>query len=202
MSTKKCSAENCDLDAWKNDNKCVLHCQKNDYQSDRYDGTLNEFYSEFKKYIVHTLKRNGTSKQDIHEKIITGKINAENLEKNDLKESYIHIHNIVFPYRAGRDIFDYLKVLNLFGEIHFDNCTFYTTSLKLPYSQVFFQECKFINGWFLYDYKLLENADSVIYQSCCFKDDISMENFDDNDYEKSFRILSLITLVDLIKAYN
>ena len=34
------------------DDKCILHCIKNDYQKDRNSGLLSDFYNEFIDYTI------------------------------------------------------------------------------------------------------------------------------------------------------
>ena len=80
---------------------------------------------------------------------------------------------IYFPRRDGRDYFDYLKLLNLFGQIHFNYCEFYLSSLDLKDVECFFQDCKFYTDWTLYNYNLLANQDNVIYQTCEFYKSVS-----------------------------
>lgn len=155
------------------DNRCILHCTKNDYQKDRYSGLLSNFYNEFINYTIEQLFENGEllddkySKDDIIIYLKSDKFGNEKyneaLKNSIFIPSYIH-----FPTRDGRDTFDYLKILNLFGQIHFNNCEFYLSSLDLKNVECFFQDCKFHNRWTLYDYGVLENEDNVIYQTCEF----------------------------------
>jgi hypothetical protein len=194
MSVNKCSCSDCELEVWKEYDKCVLHCSKNIYQNDRHDGTLSEFGRKFKQYIIEKLVvEHYCDDEVIDEKIIAEEINSNNIEKmSELKNCFIKIDYMAFPHRDGRDSYDYLKVLNLFGEIHFDYCEFYETELKLPDIKVFFQDCIFKNGWYLYDYRILKNQDDVIYQTCRFhklvsvyltgEDDISVLSYSQFDY--------------------
>lgn len=186
MSIKRCSHKDCDLDVWKEHDKCILHCLKNTYQKDRRNDTLAEFYEAFKQYIINELLiKHYCDDEEIDSKIIAGEITSDNLDRTDLKECFIHIKMIVFPKRDGRDSFDYLKILNNFGEIHFNYCEFYATYLKLlPRAKVFFQDCIFYDRWNLHDYNILENIDNVIYQTCYFKDNVTMYNSEEEERAK------------------
>lgn len=180
-----CIMNNCSLTTHNALDKCSLHCSKNEYNKDFNSSLLCEFYKDFKSYVLDQLFS--------HKSILSEKYNKHNIEvyfsqnKFDdeeinkvLKEQIIIPTNIVFPSRDDRDPFDYQKFLNLFGEIHFNSCEFYLTSLNLNDIKVFFQDCIFHTRWILQNYKVLENIDSVIYQTCTFKDDISNYTPDEN----------------------
>ncbi len=175
----------CDVDCYGKcertiyvNSKCILHCKKNDYQEDRHSGLLKEFYTEFIKYTIGELFK--------HTEFLEDELSEENLftyfMSNDFNnEQYNNILNetifipscIHFPKRDSRDFFDYQKILNLFGQIHFNFCEFYLSSLDLKNIKCFFQDCMFHDSWTLYNYCLLENDDDVIYQTCTFQKDIS-----------------------------
>lgn len=160
------------------DHKCILHCKKNDYSSDWNSGLLSSFYDEFINYTVEQLFRH---KDLIENKFSSDEIrnylksnNFENDEYNQALTNTIFIPSCIhFPKRDGRDTFDYLRILNLFGQIHFNYCEFYLSFLDLKNIECFFQDCKFHDRWTLYDYGLLENEDNVIYQACEFNEAIS-----------------------------
>jgi hypothetical protein len=160
------------------DDKCILHCSKNDYSKDWNSGLLSDFYNEFIDYTIEVVFKHRKllddkySKDEIttylkSDKFTNGAYN-EALKKSIFIPSCIH-----FPTRDGRDTFDYLKILNLFGQIHFNYCEFYLSSLNLKDIECFFQDCKFHDRWTLYDYGVLENEDNVIYQTCEFKKSVS-----------------------------
>lgn len=155
------------------DYKCILHCIKNDYQKDRNSGLLSDFYNEFIDYTIEQvfehreLLDDKYSKDEIATYLKSGKF--ENDEYNKAFKKSIFIPSCIhFPKRDGRDTFDYLKILSLFGQIHFNYCEFYLFSLDLENIECFFQDCKFHDRWTLYDYGVLENKDNVIYQTCEF----------------------------------
>lgn len=167
----------CKRDIYTN-TTCILHCKKNDYQEDRNSNLLSDFYYEFLNYTIeqifeHTeLLNNELNKEDIKAYFTSNKF--DNKEYNKVLKNTIFIPSCIhFPTRDARDTFDYLKILNLFGQIHFNYCEFYLSSLDLSDVECFFQDCKFNNRWTLYDYNLLENEDNVIYQTCIFKKTVS-----------------------------
>ncbi|WP_198305528.1 hypothetical protein [Arcobacter vandammei] len=207
MSNNMCSHQNCNLKPYKTLEKCVLHCSKNDYQNDRSSGLLSEFYKELKEYTLNEIFKDSDfldkeidkqlSRDDIKkylDKDYFPKI--EDLDYDDtnrkiyfkLKLSQIYFSNIHFPKRDSRDRFDYQKILNLFGQIHFDYCEFYLSSLDLKGTELFFQDCTFHRRWSLKDYNVLENIDDVIYQTCIFKDEIS--NYSPDENKKYYKIKS------------
>lgn len=160
------------------DSKCILHCKKNDYQKDRHSGLLKKFYDEFIKYTIDKLFE--------YEKLLENELNEEDLatyfisnsfdneEYNNILKKITFVPSCIhFPTRDDRDNFDYLKILNLFGHIHFNICEFYLSSLYLKDIECFFQDCTFHDSWTLHNYGLLGNQDDVIYQTCIFKKDIS-----------------------------
>ncbi len=160
------------------DDRCILHCSKNDYQKDRNSGLLSVFYNELIDYTIEQLFLNRELLDDKYSKdeIITylKSDRFENDEYNGALKKSIFIPNCIhFPKRDGRDTFDYLKILNLFGQIHFNYCEFYLSSLNLNNIECFFQDCKFNDRWTLYDYRILENEDNVIYQTCEFTKSVS-----------------------------
>jgi type I restriction enzyme M protein len=55
MKNNICTHQNCDLKLHKNLDKCVLHCHKNNYHTDRSSGLLSEFYKELKGYILNQI---------------------------------------------------------------------------------------------------------------------------------------------------
>ena len=50
MKNNICTHQNCDLKLHKNLDKCVLHCHKNNYHTDKSSGLLSEFYKEKYSY--------------------------------------------------------------------------------------------------------------------------------------------------------
>jgi hypothetical protein len=170
--------DKCQRNIYKDNNKCILHCKKNDYSKDLDSNLLSDFYDEFIKYIITNLFK--------HTDLLENKLNKENLKSylksnkydneeynNILKNTIFTPSCIHFSTRDERDTFDYLKILNLFGQIHFNYCEFYLSSLNLENVECFFQDCKFHTDWILYNYGILENQDNVTYQTCEFNKGVS-----------------------------
>lgn len=210
MKNNICTHQSCTLKAYGNLDKCVLHSHKNDYHTDRNSGLLSAFYKELKEYLVEQLCKNGNlvskesnelyTKDEVRKSLDNYHIlNNENLEHNDYADDRLKalvalglmqvvLPNIHFPARDDRDYFDYQKLLNLFGKIHFIFCEFYLDSLEFEDTELFFQDCTFHKEWSLQDYKVLENKDDVIYKACIFKDEVSSCSSDKN--EKYYKIKS------------
>jgi len=187
---EQCIKDGCNLSQWNDYDKCVLHCQKNNYQNDRRDNTLSEFYTQFILDILYTFQDSMLDNErdiynyfsDADEDEMIRKFsefirNYEDEQYEEVKSLISHTTfiptAIVFPHRDGRD---YLKILNLFTKIHFDYCEFYETYLKLDNVKVFFQDCIFHNRWSISNYDILENVDNVIYQTCTFNGMVDATN--------------------------
>jgi len=174
------------------DDKCILHCKKNTpknvlesksiYLKDRNSGLLSNFYDELINYAIEQLferteRLDGKySKDEITDYLKSDKFDNDkyNEKYNEaFKKSIFIPSRIHFPTRDARDSFDYLKILKLFGRIHFIDCEFYTSSLDLENVECFFQDCKFHDKWTLFNNGLLKNEDNVIYQHCEFKKSVS-----------------------------
>ena len=160
------------------DDKCVLHCNKNEYQKDKYSVLLSKFYDNFLNYTIeqifddNELLENKLTKEDVASYFKSKEFN--NKEYNNIFHKTIFTPSCIhFPNRDSRDIFDYLKILNLFEQIHFNYCEFYISYLNLPNTECFFQDCHFHDRWTLYNYDVLENEDNVIYQTCIFYKTVS-----------------------------
>lgn len=166
-----CSFQNCNLKVFETLDKCSLHCTKNDYSSDFNSSLLNGFYKDLKDYILQELfsYKNVLSeiynKEDIQNYFEKNRFHDQEINKV-LKKQYITPRDIHFPKRDSRDSFDY--------------CEFYLSSLDLEGTEVFFQDCIFYDRWTLQNYKILENMDNVVYQTCTFKGDISNYAPDEN----------------------
>ena len=71
MKNNICTHQNCDLKLHKNLDKCVLHCHKNDYHTDRNSDLLSEFYKIDSKQI-----KNKTNLSPVLTSYIWGETNA------------------------------------------------------------------------------------------------------------------------------
>lgn|GEM_PF-1561272 len=159
------------------DNKCILHCKKNDYQKDRHSGLLSDFYDEFLNYTIeqifeHTeLLNNKLTKEDIKAYFISYKFDNEEYNKV-LKKITFRPYGIHFPTRDGSDYFDYLKILNLFEEVFFDNCEFYIDSLELKETKCLFEQCIFNDEWIIDNYTI-HSDEKETYFCCTFNGKVS-----------------------------
>ena len=182
-----CNTYNCNLDRYKNEEHCILHCKKNDYSTDFHNvGFLSLFYDKLIEDIVNRLfKHNELLGDNLDKETILTYLKNDDLDDNIINavlvKSIIIPTHIIFPERDGRDNFDYLRILNLFGRIHFNYCSFYTSYLELDKTQCFFQDCKFYTYWTIYNYDILKNVNNVIYQQCEFFDTISGYHSGDNE---------------------
>ncbi len=190
--SSKCSIEGyegCDLEAYKDHKECVLHCSKEKAARD-YHASFDMLDDFYKQLIVYIVKQIYKEKEPIHgigyEEVykyfgISTSIKpiSDNQKKNVekvLKDQIVTLDYIAFPVRDGREKFDYLPVLNMLEEIHFNYCKFYISWLEIPETEVYFQDCEFYESWHIYDYAMLDNVDDVIYQECVFHDNVSASN--------------------------
>jgi len=178
---ERCNIECCEKclnHTYKNKDKSILYCRKNSYSQDKHSRVLLNFYKEFIEYIIESIFKD---EKDLNElldrtslKDYFNSSNFNNEEYNKILKNTIFIPSYIhFPARDSRDCFDYLKILNLFEEIHFSYCEFYLSNLDLTNVKCFFQDCKFHYRWTLYDYEILKNEDNVIYQTCEFYQTVS-----------------------------
>lgn len=184
----KCNFKNCKKDTYENEERCILHCVKNDYQKDKHKvGFLTAFFEELIEYAVNSVsqyysEKRFPSKMQIRDYLkgtFADQTNMPSLS-NILKLHSVTFQDIFFPERDGRDFFDYKKVLEKIGGVHFDGCKFFASGLDIKNTKLFFQNCTFEKKWNLYDHKILDNAINVLYQTCNFKEDVCTI---DADYE-------------------
>lgn len=186
----KCIENGCNNEAFKDSDRCGLHCDKSNYSSDFHSLLLNEFYKLLCSYIVDELfnaeyqTKGKFDEQHLKEFFERGEFDDE-IILNSLNEEIIFFNKIAFPSRKGRDFFDYLKILKLFKGIHFNLCSFKCRNLELnDTTTVFFQDCVFNDSWSLYNYRQLPNAENVLYQDCIFNGEVGVfiEDLDDGLY--------------------
>ena len=182
----------CKLNTYKDNDKCALHCKKSSYSYDFHSSLLSDFYEEFKKYVISELFSHKDrlyetlSRKDVENYFKTNNFNNQEYNYILKKELFVP-SKIIFPCSDSGDNFNYTKILNLFGEIHFNYCEFNDTHLELKNIKVFFQDCIFHNEWTLYDYDLLENIDEIIYQQCTFHKNVTNYNEDDKKALSTYR---------------
>jgi len=133
--TKKCSTSRCEIDTYKNIDKCILHCEKNSYASD-FDKSnfLPSFYNELIAYIVKSFF--DSYPKDVE--LLSEESLISSLKETDIKQDFVTtwlqkkvltLVNISFPFRDSRDSFDYLQILRKLDNIHFLDCTFVSDGL-------------------------------------------------------------------------
>lgn len=205
----KCKIEKCQLPPIR-EGKCVLHCKKYSYSNDFKEASfLSSFYNELLSNMVEQIH---TDSSRIKELELTRET-IKNYLIGDSKPSRIHkaqipkdiiFDKIVFPSRKGRDHFDYFKLLERIKSIHFDDCSFHLSEIKIPSLEVFFQDCYFKTYWTVNNHKILNNVDNTLYQNCIFEDDVSFhyENlvddkniyslFSDCNFKKKIEISSAV----------
>lgn len=181
----QCNTNECKLQIYSDHDECVLHCKKGDYSEDfNNNGILPKFYDELVEYIskfITCYKSSGDlgffTKEEVEEYLREDTENS--FLKKTMKEQVVVFNHIFFPCRDGRDNFDYLKVLNKLGKIHFNFCKFTAHSLDIEEAALFYQDCEFYQWWSLTKSNLLPNVNNVLYQACTFHDEVSSYS-DDN----------------------
>ena len=189
--SSKCSISDdkiCDLTKYNDHDECILHSPKNQALKDYHKsfGMLETFYNHLFDYILDEIFKITEEDDLINKMTIRNYLRKENISNPEkisrfVKNKKIVFNLIAFPVRNSRESFDYLQVLQQLGKIHFNNCSFYLPSLELSSVQCFFQDCKFYDNWFLYDYDVLENEDNVVYQSSLFNASCSVST---SEYKK------------------
>lgn len=179
-----CDTYNCDRSSIRN-GKCVLHCSKNGWHEERETlDNQKKFYEELVKEVVKICTNRSTYKErNITHDHLYAYFNLNDYEyfnsrisqniaddtKQFLNETTIQLRYIHFPKRDRIYIVDYLDILEKLGNIEFRECTIYSNKWDLKNSNVFFDKCTFLDRWTIYDYNILANARSVLYQICDFK---------------------------------
>ncbi|MDN5097597.1 hypothetical protein O8C85_03540 [Aliarcobacter butzleri] len=143
----KCSCGNCDLEIFENSNKCILHCEKDDWIAKIPN-------KELKKLFLKTpvISAKYKMKLELFWNIFKQKITEDKVQNFD---------NIIFPTNAEFEIkefenkilkFNHCKFIDIFyfyflnnvQRVEFDNCTFYK-SVEFEYivfkEDFLFQNC-------------------------------------------------------------
>lgn len=177
-----CAQIGCDNHAYKEQSKCILHCEKSEYSVDFHKiGFLKSFNDELIIYIAKQLSQYHSEDVALpYEDLINyfskgineiAESNREILLEN-IKSHPVVFNNIFFPERKSIDSFDYINVLQKLGGIHFNYCEFKVGWFDLLDSEIFFQDCIFHNQWSLNNFKVLKNVDDIVYQCCTFKNGV------------------------------
>lgn len=180
-----CSQHNCQLQNYKNFDKCILHCPKTtDYQDAKLDGSLVLFYNALLEETINQVSTNNTiSAVEKLKGFLMGK-NQDFYKEKQLKNRLITLAGIHFPERRS-DYFDYEQFLGKIGKIHFIKCEYYLNTLELKESYVLFDECKFNEDWSVYDNKVLENASGSSYLRCIFEQEVEVRYWSDSESEEN-----------------
>ena len=176
-----CLISGCELESYENEDKCILHCEKHEYSVDFHKiGFLNNFYKALINLIATSLESNeiGTKKQIIeYLKDETNRYENTAIQLNTLKTTLV-FNNVYFPQSKGIDSFEYIKILQKLGKIHFNNCEFTISYLELETIKCFFQGCRFYNGLLLSNLDILENQADVLFQKCKFDSSVTSSSED------------------------
>lgn len=193
------SYKQCQFPKYKDDNKCILHCTKEDSIKNYHMAfeSLYQFKETLLEYILDAIfeYKNETiefSKQRLKDYITIDESAKDDAIDKFIKEQTIIFNFIAFPNKKDRDHSDYTPLLNRLGKIHFNCCKFYTKWIEMESTEVFFQDCEFYDDWYLKDYSILENQSNVIYQVCTFMKSVSAsgsenEESDDEEQEETKR---------------
>jgi len=153
----KCSCKDCDLEVFKNSDKCILHCEKDDWYEvednenknwDKSEGNINLFWEKF-------------------------------YEKYDSRQILFGIKNVVFPKFESQGglakesprkiVFEYIN-----NSLTFENCTFEDKIFLYEYiHKLEFKECKF-----LANFELSRNdiEKGLTFVNCTFNKDLILKN--------------------------
>jgi hypothetical protein len=177
-SVAKCNFNQCELDVFGDEDKCILHCKKNEYSEDfKKTGFLSSFKTELIKYTIDFIYKgiheNRMPTEESVKKFLAGNIDG-NIDTvlNFLKNQIVLLDHIFFPDRNSQDSFDYKSVLEKIGNLRFTCCEFFVFSLDLKSTKLFFQNCKFHRQWYLYDHQIYKNDNNVLYQMCEFEEEV------------------------------
>lgn len=91
-----CTQDNCRLEKFKNSNKCVLHCKKNEYYIDYRSSLLLEFYKKLKEYILYEI-------------FVYPNLNNHEFTEAEIDEFLTNNHKLKNYNEYSQKIFDYLK---------------------------------------------------------------------------------------------
>lgn len=176
-----CSIHYCNLASYVDDEKCILHCEKHEYEVDiKRIGFLNSFYDTLLNLILQSIKKDKFKIESLV-KYFRNEIDEKHalpFEEYLSNQTFI-FKDIYFPQSKSSDSFEYRKLLNKLGNIHFDNCKFATEYINFLHPKCFFENCKFDNGLVIYNLKLLRNADNILFQECEFNNEVS--SFGENE---------------------
>lgn len=192
----KCSQKNCDLEVFENNDKCILHCEKD-------DSFYNEmFFYSFYKYIEREKKEQENSQQEIKETIfLIRDVIFPKILNNDFEELSKEVFYQITFRNVKFNFFD-LSGIKFEPNILFENCIFNNilelTGTEFNYLEfnnitkakdIYFSGMK-VNGRFelnncTFDnnvyFGFLKFNDNAVFTKTVFKENI---NFEYTTFEK------------------
>ena len=173
----KCSFKDCELEVYSGLDKCILHCEKHDYETDSKNNYLQDFYFKLVGYVADYVFKNNEETSYQNKEIIWSYFRKNNHSQGNrvmfLNKFTISFIGIQFPTNNDDDIFNYVNILKEINGALFSQCEFYGTYLNLRNIGVFYEKCKFHKEWKLYSHKLLTNSQDTLYQECIFFENVS-----------------------------
>ncbi len=171
----ECLLEDCNLNTYEHEDKCILHCEKHEYSQDFHKiGFLNSFYRELMYLIASLLESNEVgTKEHILEYLEdeTASNTTTTINFNNIRIMIV-LNEIYFPQSKDIDSFEYTRLLRKLERIYFNYCKFSISYLDLHNTECFFHDCKFQNALLLYNFYILENESNVLFQKCEFNDGV------------------------------
>jgi hypothetical protein len=199
----KCTFKDCQNDVYENDEFCALHCNKNEYSEGNSKGLLEAFYKELSKYIDNSIDINNPTYSIRDKSDISALLKGESTKhyslselgsvySDTMKNTKVKIDDIIFPDRDSNVSFDYKKIIERIGKIHFNRCEFYASRFDVKNPEIFYQNCVFHNNWFIYYNKVLGKMENALYKTCKFEKDVSIniENYKESESEVENSIFS------------
>ena len=184
MGENKCSHFKCQLDIYKDNNKCILHCEKNI----AYDAKDKEIYEDFHEALIDNIAQQLEESSNNDDAIINKQsaiqvLNGELFQvifpddglRGIAENTFFNVMNfdyIIFPPRKRQDKCDYEQVLMKLKVIHFDYCEFNTLTLELDKISCFFTNCIFLVEWICPPVSKWDRKETI-YQACIFKGKVS-----------------------------
>lgn len=147
-----CNYHECNLSSYKDHDKCVLHCSK---QKLDFFRIRSDFYNALKEYVAKNI-----------------------IDSN----GFCHFFGIAFPKPDIQSSINYARILNSLKQTHFDNCHFFTSYIESSDPEFFFQDCIFHERWSVFNAKILNNVNAVMYQNCVYHKDVGSYSEDDGKY--------------------
>lgn len=169
----KCDIDGCDNQAFKDLNKCALHCEKERIHEDSRSTVLIEFNRLLNLYILDdVLSRYIPDSEDERyiKEIVKYKKNSKCIHESTIfREEFceykIRFHGILFP---DISLIDYTKTLRVFKNIWFEKCVFYVDYFNLKSTGVFFEECVFKYDLYIKPIDLFFLKTDFVFYRCIF----------------------------------